>query len=278
MYCVKKTLFWQDALHATRRTSFLYSCKSLTHYINFRKYLRSFRAGVVRSVQCLTTDWTTGRSRFDFSSSLCVQNGSGAHSASCPLGTGGPSPGGKARPRRDADHSLHPVPRSWMSRSYTSSPPSASIACSDAALAFNLWSFSSQPYCTCLLSKTYFNCFQFGVKLGLFAKRQQGDQIKMDEMGGACNMYGINYEGQSINKVNYIFHRRMYPLCTHELSTALLHVWTCSTRDFLIKLAILSLTGSCQNGCVDTILKFTLFTDSPSYKTWRESNTKNIWA
>jgi hypothetical protein len=41
----------------------------------------------------------------DFSSILCVQNGSGAHSASCPMGTGGPFPGGKARPGRDADHS-----------------------------------------------------------------------------------------------------------------------------------------------------------------------------
>jgi hypothetical protein len=36
----------------------------------------------------------------DFSSSLCVQTGSGAHPASCTMGTGG-----KARPGRDADHS-----------------------------------------------------------------------------------------------------------------------------------------------------------------------------
>jgi hypothetical protein len=41
----------------------------------------------------------------DFSSSLCVQTGSGAHPASCTMGTGGPFPGGKARPERDADHS-----------------------------------------------------------------------------------------------------------------------------------------------------------------------------
>jgi hypothetical protein len=41
----------------------------------------------------------------DFSSSLCVQTGSGAHPASCPMVTGGPSPGVKARPGRDADHS-----------------------------------------------------------------------------------------------------------------------------------------------------------------------------
>jgi hypothetical protein len=36
----------------------------------------------------------------DFSSSLCVQTGSGAHPASCTMGTGG-----KARPGSDADHS-----------------------------------------------------------------------------------------------------------------------------------------------------------------------------
>jgi hypothetical protein len=42
----------------------------------------------------------------DFSSSLCVQTRSGAHPASCPVGTGGPFPGGKTRLGRDADHSL----------------------------------------------------------------------------------------------------------------------------------------------------------------------------
>jgi hypothetical protein len=41
----------------------------------------------------------------DFSSSLCVQTGSGDHPSSCTMGTGGPFPGGKARPGRDADHS-----------------------------------------------------------------------------------------------------------------------------------------------------------------------------
>jgi hypothetical protein len=53
-----------------------------------------------------------GRSRFDplqrrkdFSSSLCVQAGSGAHPASCTVGAGGSFPGAKARPGRDADHS-----------------------------------------------------------------------------------------------------------------------------------------------------------------------------
>jgi hypothetical protein len=41
----------------------------------------------------------------DFSSSLCVQTGSGAHPASCTMGTGGTFPWGKAWPGRDAYHS-----------------------------------------------------------------------------------------------------------------------------------------------------------------------------
>jgi hypothetical protein len=41
----------------------------------------------------------------EFSSILCVQIGSGAHPASCPMSTAGPFPGGKARPGRGADHS-----------------------------------------------------------------------------------------------------------------------------------------------------------------------------
>jgi hypothetical protein len=56
--------------------------------------------------------WTSGRSKFDprqrqkdFSSSLCVQTGSGAHPVSCTMDTGGPFPGVKERPGRDADHS-----------------------------------------------------------------------------------------------------------------------------------------------------------------------------
>jgi hypothetical protein len=32
----------------------------------------------------------------DISSNLCVQTGSGAHPASCTMGTGGPFPGGKS--------------------------------------------------------------------------------------------------------------------------------------------------------------------------------------
>jgi hypothetical protein len=54
-------------------------------------------------------DWTTGvqspTEAEDFSNSLCIQTGSGAHTACCPMGTGGSFPGGKAWPGRDADHS-----------------------------------------------------------------------------------------------------------------------------------------------------------------------------
>jgi hypothetical protein len=40
-----------------------------------------------------------------FFSSLCIQTVSVAHLASCTMGTGGPFPGAKARPVRDADSS-----------------------------------------------------------------------------------------------------------------------------------------------------------------------------
>jgi hypothetical protein len=63
----------------------------------------------------------------DFSSSLCVQTGSGAHPASCKMGTGVLSPGVKRG--RGVMMTTHPhlVPRSWMSRSYTSSPPKLTL-------------------------------------------------------------------------------------------------------------------------------------------------------
>jgi hypothetical protein len=74
----------------------------------------------------------------DFSSSLCVQTGSGAHPASCTMGTGGPFPGEKRG--RGVMLTTHPhlVPRSWMSRSYTPLPSSASMACRGTALPSTL--------------------------------------------------------------------------------------------------------------------------------------------
>jgi hypothetical protein len=83
-----------------------------------------------------------GRSRFDFqqrrnnfSSILCVQTGSGAHPASCTMGTGGPLLGAKARPRRDADQSPHLMLRSRMSTGYASSSLKRLVGCSGTALA-----------------------------------------------------------------------------------------------------------------------------------------------
>jgi hypothetical protein len=68
------------------------------------------RCPVAQSVQYLSTDCTAGvrspTGAEDFSPNPCAQTGSGAHPASCTVGTGGSFPGGKARPGRDADHSL----------------------------------------------------------------------------------------------------------------------------------------------------------------------------
>jgi hypothetical protein len=59
----------------------------------------------------------------DFSSNLCVQTGSEAHPASCTIGTGGPFPGAKRGRGLTLTTNPHLVPRSRMSRSYTSTPP-----------------------------------------------------------------------------------------------------------------------------------------------------------
>jgi hypothetical protein len=84
--------------------------KFLDHEFRICMYLHlESGAGVAQSVLCLTTDWMTGvwsqTEAEGVSSSLCVQTGSGTHPASYPMGTGGPFPGGKARPGCDADHS-----------------------------------------------------------------------------------------------------------------------------------------------------------------------------
>jgi hypothetical protein len=63
-----------------------------------------------------------------------VQTGSGAHPASCTMGTGGPFSGGKARPGHDADHSppsSAEVVNEW--ELYLLSPASASMACNGTA-------------------------------------------------------------------------------------------------------------------------------------------------
>jgi hypothetical protein len=83
-------------------------------------------------------DWAIGvrspAGARDFSSILCVQTRSEAQPAPCTMGTGGPFPGAKRG--RGVTLTTHPhlVPRSWMSRSYTPLPPSASKACNGTAL------------------------------------------------------------------------------------------------------------------------------------------------
>jgi hypothetical protein len=82
------------------------------HFLNFSKikqlYLVRSSSGSIVSDYGLD-DWAIevrSPTVSDFSSSPCVQTGSGAHPASYPMGTGGSFPGGKARPGRDADRSL----------------------------------------------------------------------------------------------------------------------------------------------------------------------------
>jgi hypothetical protein len=99
---------------------FRMSCISVCYLKICRGSSVSTVSGYVLDDRAIEVRWPTEAR--DFSSNLCIQNGSGAHPAYCPVGTGGPFFGGKARPVRDADHS-HLVPRSWMSRSYTSSSP-----------------------------------------------------------------------------------------------------------------------------------------------------------
>jgi hypothetical protein len=72
----------------------------------------------------------------DFSSSLCVQTSHGAHLASCTMCTGVPFPGTKRGRGVTLTTHSHIVLRSRMSRSYTSCPPSATMACSGSALLF----------------------------------------------------------------------------------------------------------------------------------------------
>jgi hypothetical protein len=63
----------------------------------------------------------------NFSSNLCIQTGSGAYPASCAMGTRSPSSGVKRGRGVTLTTNPHLVPRSRMSRSYTSSSPCASV-------------------------------------------------------------------------------------------------------------------------------------------------------
>jgi hypothetical protein len=118
------------------------NCKRLTHNWEVVLCLHCTvfvgGAGVAQSVYCLTTVCTTGvrspAGKKNFFSNLCVQTGSGAHPASCTMGTGGPFPGAKRGRGVTLTTHHHLVPRSRMSKICTSSPPNATMACSGTAL------------------------------------------------------------------------------------------------------------------------------------------------
>jgi hypothetical protein len=105
--------FFHTTSFSISRHMYSYSCfiiDEFSSYVTLEIICKTTKTYRSRgSSVSLTTDWTTGvrspTEAEDFSFSLYVQTGSGAHPASYPMGTGGPFPGGKAWPGRDADHS-----------------------------------------------------------------------------------------------------------------------------------------------------------------------------
>jgi hypothetical protein len=87
-----------------------YKCSNLLLYLSYLLFnMRSRGSSVSIASGYGLDDWAIEVRSLaeakDFSSSLCVQTGSGAHPASCTMGTGGPFPGGKVQPGHDTDHS-----------------------------------------------------------------------------------------------------------------------------------------------------------------------------
>jgi hypothetical protein len=96
----------------------------------------------------------------------------------------------------------------------------------------NITSACGTVYCR----KASIHC---GDQLGIYGQyvRRERECWRLTE-----DLYSLDTrDSQSVRRI-YIFHRHVYPLCTHELSSVLLHVWTSSSRNFLLKLAILSLS------------------------------------
>jgi hypothetical protein len=97
-----KNLFVERQTHKTIDTLFLWLGISMLKHLN-----RASSGSIVSGYRL--DDWAiedrSPAGAKDFYCSLCVQTGSGAHSASCTVDTGDPFPEGKARPGRDADHS-----------------------------------------------------------------------------------------------------------------------------------------------------------------------------
>jgi hypothetical protein len=87
--------------HITFRASFLIYRTNLTELYMGRSWVSS--VSVVSDYRLNDRGSIPARGKY-FSCSLCVQTRSEVHPASCIMGTGGPFPGGKARPGRDTDH------------------------------------------------------------------------------------------------------------------------------------------------------------------------------
>jgi hypothetical protein len=115
--CFVKTFHYKNAISNNLNLSIVIDRRfsSASRVVSqYSVWLRAARPG----------DWGSipGRGKRIFSCSLYVQSSSGANPASYTMGTGGggPFPGAKARPGRDADHSP-PSSAKIKNRSYTSS-------------------------------------------------------------------------------------------------------------------------------------------------------------
>jgi hypothetical protein len=95
-------------LHCLRTKMFLAKCSRpfVTSFSTSTFISSADRSKMSRgSSVSIVSDFDPRQRQRIFSSSFWVQTGSGANPASCPMGTGGPFPGGKGLPGRDADHS-----------------------------------------------------------------------------------------------------------------------------------------------------------------------------
>jgi hypothetical protein len=102
-------LSWRDEgkLLSQNWGSFMTSwrCRFLKYKILTITLLWSWGSSVSIVFDYSLYDWGWSPPKaMDFSSSLCVETGSGAHPASCLMGTGRPFPRGEAQPGHDADH------------------------------------------------------------------------------------------------------------------------------------------------------------------------------
>jgi hypothetical protein len=105
--CVRRVIFVKAYnIPVIPQTRILVSFKTEYQYLESGIYCTSRGSSVSIVSDCGLDDRVRSPTEADdFSSILCVQTGSGAHPASCLMGTRGSFPGGKVRPGRDADHS-----------------------------------------------------------------------------------------------------------------------------------------------------------------------------